>query len=107
MLSIILQDGKGTKLHSPVLYFSLIFNQKHSKDILNFSAMRAIVSALHSVERLRNEIKADAPDLGSMARLSHTQVMKETQRNDRPYLHSLRMSRLNYRVLLVAHPLFL
>lgn len=93
-LSAILQGGTGTKFNLQIYLLYSTIGQKHSKEILNFSAMRAIVSALHSLDKLRAEIKFNAPDLGSMGRLSYAHEIRETQRTNRPYLHSLGMSHM-------------
>jgi hypothetical protein len=64
---------------------------QHSRAIENYSAMRAIVSALMSLKLLRRETSFSAPDLEKMARFSCAGSIRKSKTAGRPYLCPLRM----------------
>jgi hypothetical protein len=54
--------------------------------------MRAIVSALQSLERIRIEARVETTELESMRRFSYAQSTQRAQRNKKPHLQALRTS---------------
>ena len=54
--------------------------------------MHAIVSALRSLDRIRIDARVYTTELESMKRFGYAQSTQNAQRNNKPYLQSLRAS---------------
>lgn len=88
--TILMLDYKPEKVG---LRYQLFYKvAKRSKDIHNFSAVRAIMSALQPLERIRSETRVETSELWSMTRLGYQageHDVQDARRKNKPFLQSL------------------